>query len=73
MEKMQAPNANNHKIINTTRVVSDIGFQPPNVFMRKCMKPTIGIPITRIPEHDINDVVNGERCTIDQSMRGIIS
>ena len=65
MKKVPVPNATNHKIISTTRVANGIGFQPPNVLIRKWMNPTIGIPITIMPDMDINEVVKGERLTID--------
>ena len=71
IKKVPTPNAISHRISNNILEANDIGFQFPKVLIRKWMKPTIGIPITKMPEMDISIVGNGDEVTTDQSTSGI--
>ena len=71
IKKVPTPNAISQRMSNIILVANDMAFQLPKVLIRKWMKPTIGIPMTRMPETDINMVGNGEEVTTDQSTNGM--
>lgn len=67
IKNVPAPKATSQRIVSITRVANGIDFHPPKVLIRKWMNPTIGMPMTKMPEMDINEVVNGDALTIVQS------
>lgn len=70
IKKVPTPNAISQRMSNIILVANDMAFQLPNVLIRKWMKPTMGMPITKMPATDISMVVNGADDTVIQSIFG---
>ena len=51
--------------------VADISFHPPKVLIKEYIRPTKGMPITKIPESVISIVEYGELLIDDQSTEGM--
>ena len=71
-KKIPTPNAISQRISRVTRVANDMDCHPPNVLIKKWMKLTIGIPMTRMPEMDNKVVGTGDADTTDQSTNGML-
>ena len=71
IKNVPTPKAISHKTSNVILAAKGISFHPPKVLIKKWMNPTIGIPITKIPETASKVVGIGEEVTTDQSTLGM--
>ena len=71
IKNVPTPKAISHRTSKVIRAAKGIAFHPPKVLIRKWMKPTMGIPITKMPETANKVVGTGEEVTTDQSTTGM--